>query len=343
MKTDHSAPSQHRAEMVRQRRPERTQSKMNRYEYNVHNPIYATPSVTLRRDRTGLSMAGRPGAQHKPRKINFIPLSEGGELVMPSLPMPRFGWRLLSGFLMVVLVATLAALFSLPDFRVEHVTINKTQRIKQSDIESALNLEGVSIFDVNPAVISTELQKKFPDLTNIAVGVALPAQVSVTVTERVPVIEWKIDGKSYWVDSQGFLFTPRGKASGLVLVKADDFPPLDVIYTPEEKQVVEDVTTIVGSKKVETPKPMRMLSSDMDAILRLRKQLQGKPALTYNALGGFGWADENGWQVILGNLDEIDVKLAEYKTIVDYVEKEGIKPALISVEHVHSPYYRLER
>jgi hypothetical protein len=39
----------------------------------------------------------------------------------------------------------------------------------------------------------------------------------------------------------------------------------------------------------------------------------------------------------------MEMKLLVYQAIVDRLQKEGITPALISVENVHAPYYRLER
>jgi hypothetical protein len=37
------------------------------------------------------------------------------------------------------------------------------------------------------------------------------------------------------------------------------------------------------------------------------------------------------------------MKMAVYQALVDQLKSEGIQPALISVEYVHAPYYRMER
>jgi hypothetical protein len=43
------------------------------------------------------------------------------------------------------------------------------------------------------------------------------------------------------------------------------------------------------------------------------------------------------------NLDNIDLKMTVYKAIVKRLKDEGIKPVLVSLENVDTPYYRLEK
>ncbi len=67
--------------------------------------------------------------------------------------------------------------------------------------------------------------------------------------------------------------------------------------------------------------------------------------LVFDSEHGLGWNDPNGgWDVFFGNEDEdMDMKLAVYQALVERLKTEGIQPALISVEYVHAPYYRMER
>jgi hypothetical protein len=37
------------------------------------------------------------------------------------------------------------------------------------------------------------------------------------------------------------------------------------------------------------------------------------------------------------------MKLLVYKAFVKKIKDEGITPAFINLEHVHAPYYRMER
>ena len=40
---------------------------------------------------------------------------------------------------------------------------------------------------------------------------------------------------------------------------------------------------------------------------------------------------------------DIQMKLTVYQAIVAELQSKGITPALINVEHVQAPYYRMER
>ncbi len=66
--------------------------------------------------------------------------------------------------------------------------------------------------------------------------------------------------------------------------------------------------------------------------------------LVYDSVHGLGWNDPKGWEVYFGSEDQdMEMKLAVYQALVDRLENEGIQPAMISVEYVHAPYYRMER
>ena len=66
--------------------------------------------------------------------------------------------------------------------------------------------------------------------------------------------------------------------------------------------------------------------------------------LVYDSEHGLGWNDPNGWEVYFGAEDQdMEMKLSVYQAMVERLQSEGIQPALISVEYVHAPYYRMER
>ncbi len=67
--------------------------------------------------------------------------------------------------------------------------------------------------------------------------------------------------------------------------------------------------------------------------------------LLYNSKYGFGWNDQlQSLTVYIGqDLSDLDVKMNEYSAIIVTLQKDGIKPGMISLEHVHAPFYRLER
>jgi hypothetical protein len=82
----------------------------------------------------------------------------------------------------------------------------------------------------------------------------------------------------------------------------------------------------------------------VNAILTISPEAPENTPIVYDSQHGLGWLDPRGWQVYFGSSDEdMALKLKVYLKTYKRLKKAGIRPALISVEHVHAPYYRLER
>ncbi len=95
----------------------------------------------------------------------------------------------------------------------------------------------------------------------------------------------------------------------------------------------------LGSNALNQFMPVEMVS----AILSMSAQAPKNTPIMYDPMRGLGWRDAQGWEVYFGDTGNMDMKLRVYKTLASKLADEGITPALISVEHVHLPYYRLER
>jgi hypothetical protein len=91
--------------------------------------------------------------------------------------------------------------------------------------------------------------------------------------------------------------------------------------------------------------PTLKLSPELvSAILELNAKMPADTVLVYDSEHGLGWNDPKGWEVFFGAEDQdMEMKLSVYQALVERLESEGIQPALISVEYVHAPYYRMER
>jgi hypothetical protein len=110
-----------------------------------------------------------------------------------------------------------------------------------------------------------------------------------------------------------------------VIVEAHGSPPVQEVQA-------ENLT-------LEQFMPVEMVS----AILSMNAQVPAGTSLSYDPQRGLGWQDAQGWEVYFGDTRNMDMKLRLYRAILEKLDKDDIMPALISVEHVHLPYYRLER
>lgn len=287
------------------------------------------PPVLIRGlDMSTLPWQVKPRGKAKPRRRYDVALNMPGvEMRLPSLPQVAVGWRLVSFLLVVALGTLLYHLWSAPQYRVQATQVVGIQRLRSQDVNAVMDVQGESIFTVDTEALEKELSQAFPEFSSVDVQVSLPGDVLVTVDERQPILAWRQDGRTTLVDANGVSFPIRDQNAPIpaVTVDAHGSPPT---------QMVEDETDPVDQFL-----PVEMVS----AILSMSAQAPSSIPLTYDPVRGLGWQDAQGWEVYFGDTRLMDMKLRVYKAILEKLDDEDTMPALISVEHVHLPYYRLER
>jgi len=72
--------------------------------------------------------------------------------------------------------------------------------------------------------------------------------------------------------------------------------------------------------------------------------LPSNTTLSFNPQHGLGWHDKKrDWDIYFGmDVSNIEQKLIVYKSIRAQLNQASVSPVLISLEHLHAPYYRLE-
>jgi cell division protein FtsQ len=270
--------------------------------------------------------AGRPNKRKTKARRRFdVELGvTGAEVRLPALPALQPGWRLLSGLLVVALLGLLYTVWNSPVYTVEIAEVDGVQRLTPIEINTVMKVAGKSIFEIDPAQLQRDLQEAFPELYDIRVQVGFPSQVRAAVVERQPVLEWRQEGSSIWVDENGVAFPPRGQ--------------VDVQAVVEAKTSVNRLSKEFESDEV-------FLEAELiDAVLMISKDAPGGIPLVYDQEHGLGWKDPKGWQVYFGQSgQDMETKMKVYQALVERLDEKDIIPALISVEYVHAPYYRMDR
>ncbi len=291
-----------------------------------HKPMTYTVPVMVRGDVMGLSSPLH--RQRKARRRFDVALNApGAEIRLPALPQVQFGWRLVSGLMVVSLSVLLYYLWTLPLFQVANIDVAGLSRLNSRDINTVLNVANQPIFALDPKKMKQKIGSAFPEFSDVDVKLGLPNSVHVDVVERLPLLKWHQEGRTTLVDANGFAFPERAleEKGPAVVVEAAGAPP----------------AIPVGEIKDAT---MQFLSVDMvSAILSMSAQVPAGASLVYDGEHGLGWQEKQGWSVYFGDARDIDMKLNVYKILLKQLKKEGIKPALVSVEYVHAPYYRLEQ
>jgi hypothetical protein len=279
-------------------------------------------------------------AESKARQQRRIYLSTnipGSEIRLPAMPEVKLGWRLLSAFLVILLGIGIYMLYFSDRFEISTLNLSGAQRIPAEEILDKLELSGKPIISVIPSEVEAQILAEFPDIKSAVVSVELPANLTISIQERIPAITWIIDGEATtWVDDEGFAFPIRGEATIPLKVMANGDPPRPLGYIdPASEPAEETETPILPTPSVD---PQFVAS-----VLKLRTYIPAGAALLYDPENGLGWTDAQGWQVYLGtDVSQIDVKLVEYQKIVTALLEQNLQPVLISVEYIHAPYYRLE-
>lgn len=323
-----------RAEQVRARR-EGSQKRVSK------DPI--APNVVRKSKNTTVPVSRRPIAptSHVTRKKNmaYVPLNKKGvEIQLPVLPRLNLGWRAISGAVFLLSLAVIISFTSLEPFKVSGIKLKGANRLTNQVIFSEIDLSKTSIIKIVPDELQAFIERRFPSLKSVSVSIGLPATVNLEVIEREPIILWHQDNAEYWIDADGIMFPVFGEAHSVVLVESSVNPP-----PPLNENISEEEIASENTQQLFEPTFFNTMPEFVQAVIALNDYIPAETTLQYSASFGLGWRDPKGWLVYFGK-DSTDIveKLAQYQTIIEVLEQRSIYPALISLEFLRAPYYRLE-
>ena len=307
------------------------QTNTRRYDFEARSQ----PPVMVRGSLDGIPLRTRKVGKTKARRRYDVTLNvPGAEMRLPALPMISIGPRLISGVLVIALGIMAYFLWTAPTFQVQAATITGLQRLSKNDVNTVLGISGQPIFTVSAQELEKKLKEAFPEFSSVAVKIGFPQDVEVNVVERQPILTWRQADRTILVDANGVAFPQRDPAElGPTLTVEASGPPLAVDSTIQEVDPQNEAQANAQFM------PVDMVS----AILSMSAQVPAGTPLSYDPQRGLGWQDTQGWEVYFGDTLNMDMKLRLYRAILEKLDKDDIMPALISVEHVHLPYYRLER
>jgi len=292
--------------------------------------VRPVPPVMFRGDQGGISLPLRKGTKKKARRRVDLTLSvPGAEMRLPALPEVSFSMRWVSGLIVVGLAILLYQMWNSASFMIQEVELIGLQRLSSRDVNTIMDLADEPIFTVDVEALTERLKAAFPEFSQVSVEVGLPNLVRVAVDERVPILTWRQEGRTVLVDANGVAFPIRGETSGA---------PALVVEATSSPSLVTDEQLLAPENPVQFM-PVEMVS----AILSMSAQAPAGIPLAYDGQHGLGWIDPNGWEVYFGELSDMGIKLNIYQSLLKKLDKEDIKPVMVSVEYIHSPYFRTER
>jgi hypothetical protein len=304
---------------IRTRKSKKAASESRRERRQVSGSVASrrTPPV-LSRSELGINAVAVDNRPIPRRRVDVSLSTPGAEIRLPAVPQVSNKWRILSGVLSVGLLVGLVMLTQAGIFQVRSIQVEGLERFTVGEIAQAINISGTSIFFVNPDLIEQDLQMTYPGLSEIDVNISWPANVSITLEERYPVLAWNWDGHVRWVDKNGVAFEPHDEGLDVVQVNSSMLPP-----------TIKD--RFVDPRLV-------------DAVAALSPYIPEDTDMIFDPDHGLGWQDPRGWITYFGfNDDDAKQKMLVYQALVDYLEGKRIAPKMINVEFLDSPYFRMEQ
>ncbi len=315
----------------------------------VNQPANRQPAFRSAKGAPVVSRGKSQGTPIKDRSRNnahrvyaYTMAATGTEIRLPFLRSIHLGWRLASGSLSLLMIALIVFFLFSPSLKVSGMSYNGLQRLDSEKITSDLGVVEKRIFAIDADQMRQRLAKKYPELADVKIKITLPAKVVISASERAPLLAWIVDGNTYWVDANGYIFPARGDAAPGLTVQSVVSPPM---VASADASVLEELSEEVTPVVIETPEPGE-LANQMDptimaAIFKLSTMMPTGTVLAYSDLDGLGWVDAKGWAVYIGlSMSHIDQQMMVYKAVVDKLTEQGITPSMVSVEHVNAPFYR---
>jgi hypothetical protein len=213
-------------------------------------------------------------------------------------------------------------------FYVYYADVVGAIHVSPDDIFQSSGLPGLHILwvrsgEVEKRILAAEpsvesAQVACPLLLHSLVSGAEPAaECIITIVERRPRVLWDDDGRLWWIDAEGVVFSADGAAPEML---SERWVVYGSLPQGEDGQLSERV---------------RVALSELWATGR------NVSPLYYVPERGLTFVDERGWRVILGQGPGMDRRLQVLEGLAADLEARGLTPKFVDVRFVDAPYYSL--
>jgi cell division protein FtsQ len=232
-------------------------------------------------------------------------------------PVLRFwqtrGARIISIVILAILGWSLYKLFTTRIFFVYDAEIKGNMAISAREIYLASEVDNQSIFWIHPDKVAQKI-RALPNIKSALVKVALPARLTIEVTERRPELLWQTGDTVWWIDQEGTVVPPKTNIDGMLRIIDDDRQPLEVGYQ-------------IDPMLVEGAQTLRLLAPDVSVIRHTRAQ-------------GLIVATPEGWPIYLGDGSQMRAKLIVLSAILPVLRAEETPPLYIDLGNPLRPVYK---
>jgi len=311
----------------RQEQLRRARSRPQRYVSEAQPIVPRTYAQTGVRATSGRMRAVQRAQQ---AEASPIPARSGRKQMRKGLL-----WRILS-FFAIVVVVVLAVNFAFTNnaFRIEQVNVVGTHNALLISNIQRMGMQGQNIFLVNVEGLTAKVNAS-PLVSSTVISKNWPNRLTVTVSERVPVLLWQTQQGTYSVDSQGVVIAPASETVGV-----------DHLMTV--------VDTRNGSKGQVLHPGTRLSQNDIMFAVDVFNHLPRIAGITTFKLrydgtpqgGSYVVQSPDGWVAYLGGAQDsnpLDNRMLELQQIVSLAQKQQLTLATVDLRYGLHPVYTLKK
>ena len=307
----------------------------------------ASPSTHGRLVQRTLAQTGRPAPVGQMRVSRPLPRQRAGSSVPARSRQTRRGWRFwrkVLGFFAILAVVGGGISFALisPAFHVQQISIQGTQNAGLIAAVRHMGIQGQDIFLLNSSLVVARLDA-LPLVASADLGVQLPASVTVTIQERVPVLLWQAGRDIFGIGQDGVVIARQSELS------ATDHLGLVVDKRPASK--VHPGTRLNAADIAFVQQVFAQLPAIEDAapftLQYIESIAQGKQLVAANQAGSGSYVivSVNGWQAYLGdaqNSTSLANRLQELREILSMARQQHLQLATIDLRFGSRVAYTLK-
>lgn len=308
------------------------------------------PSTRRKSNRKGVVQA----MQERKRRMELRPMSGPNASVREIVQSAR----LISFALLVLCIYAIWQIGNNPRFYLSRIEIDGATILQPGDIVSSSGAYGTHVFAIKPDLAAAQVNA-MPGVKSAQVDLVWPDRLHITIEEEEPVLNWRENGRDYWVNASGNLIPAFGQDMSLLTVVAD-VPPFDPgRYTElvlDADGILTQVEYDTSGKPIATYfdeegeeleiEPLKMTYLDFvpDAVtamaLNLKQERPEIEQLIYSPASGLQFWDSRGWIAKFGAGDDLVTKVNVYEAIVSNMQARGIVPEYVSVVHPTKPVFK---
>lgn len=293
-----------------------------------------------------MSQSGQIGQGDRTRPRRQLPPYNGSPVPRRSGQRRGFLWKVL-GLLVLAVVAVLGSSFALTGtaFRIEQVNVTGTHNSALVETIQNMGMQGQDIFLVDVASLTARVEA-LPTVSGASVTRQWPNQLSVAVSERMPVLLWQTKYGTYSVDAQG-----------VVIALASETPGANQLMAVVDTR--KDIATGKANGRIQRMQPGSHLNAAdvrfAQQVFSRLPQVTGLSAFTLDytdtiavvpgEAGSFVIVSPAGWRAYLGGTGDsnpLDNRLLELQQILVLAQQQQLHLATVDLRFGLRPVYTLQ-